>query len=163
MMAALHIFTTGGTIDKIYFDAKSAYEVGEPQIGGILREMNVQIPFAITPLMRKDSLDMNDADRAVIRHAVESAAEARILITHGTDTMSVTAAALANMPGKTIVLTGALNPARFRGSDAIFNIGGALAAAQVLPPGVYIYMNGRVFDGRKARKNRELNRFEETG
>jgi L-asparaginase len=160
-MEALHIFTTGGTIDKIYFDAKSEYEVGEPQIGEILRDMNVQVPFAITPLMRKDSLDMNDADRTVIRRAVESAVENRILITHGTDTMTVTAAALAKIPGKTIVLTGALNPARFRGSDAIFNIGGALAAAQVSPPGVYIFMNGRVFDARKVRKNRDKNRFED--
>lgn len=161
-MASLHIFTTGGTIDKIYFDTKSNYEVGEPQIGEILREMNVQVPFAITPLMRKDSLDMNDADRAAIRQAVDSAAENRILITHGTDSMTVTAAALANIPGKTIVLTGALNPARFRGSDAILNIGGALATAQVSPPGVYIFMNGRVFDARKVRKNRDQNRFEET-
>lgn len=160
-MQALRIFTTGGTIDKIYFDARSEYEVGEPQIGEILREMNVQLRFAITPLMRKDSLDMNDADRAHIRSAVTAAAEDRIVITHGTDTMTQTAAALAGIPGKTIVLTGALNPARFRGSDAMFNIGGAVAAAQIAQPGVYIYMNGRVFDARRVRKNRERNRFED--
>lgn len=160
-MEKLRIFTTGGTIDKIYFDAKSEYEVGEPQIGDILREMNVQIPFEITALMRKDSLDMTPEDRQRIRAAVAQAAEKRVLITHGTDTMSDTAAALLAVPDKTIVLTGALNPARFRGSDAIFNIGGAVAAAQVLPPGVYIFMNGRVFDGRRVRKNREQNRFEE--
>ena len=162
-MEALHIFTTGGTIDKIYFDAKSEYEVGEPQIGEILREMNVQVPFTITSLMRKDSLDMNDSDRAVIHKAVASASEHRIVITHGTDTMAKTAAALADIRDKTMVLTGALNPARFRGSDAMFNIGGALIAAQSLPAGVYLVMNGRVFDGRKARKNRERNRFEEIG
>lgn len=162
-MTALHIFTTGGTIDKIYFDAKSEYEVGEPQIGEILREMNVQVQFTITSLMRKDSLDMNDADRALIRKAVAEASESRIVITHGTDTMTETARALADIPGKTMVLTGALNPARFRGSDAMFNIGGALIAAQWLPPGVYLVMNGRIFDGRKARKNRERNRFEEIG
>ncbi|MDE2023919.1 MAG: asparaginase [Gammaproteobacteria bacterium] len=161
-MQALRIFTTGGTIDKIYFDARSEYEVGEPQIGDILREMNVQLRFAITPLMRKDSLDMNNIDRARIRSAVAAAAEDRIVITHGTDTMTQTAAALAGIPDKTIVLTGALNPARFRGSDAMFNIGGALAAAQIAPPGVYIYMNGRVFDARKVRKNRDRNRFEDT-
>ncbi|HKT32611.1 MAG TPA: asparaginase domain-containing protein [Gammaproteobacteria bacterium] len=161
-MQALRIFTTGGTIDKIYFDARSEYEVGEPQIGDILREMNVQLRFEITPLMRKDSLDMNDADRARIRGAVAAAAEDRIVITHGTDTMTQTAAALTGIPDKTIVLTGALNPARFRGSDAMFNIGGALAAAQIAPPGVYIYMNGRVFDARKVRKNRDRNRFEDT-
>ncbi|MGH8292219.1 MAG: asparaginase domain-containing protein [Gammaproteobacteria bacterium] len=160
-MQALRIFTTGGTIDKIYFDAQSEYEVGEPQIGEILREMNVQLRFEITPLMRKDSLDMNDADRARIRSAVAAAAENRIVITHGTDTMTQTAAALAGIPDKTIVLTGALNPARFRGSDAMFNIGGALAAAQIAPPGVYVYMNGRVFDARRVRKNRDRNRFED--
>ncbi|HKV96809.1 MAG TPA: asparaginase domain-containing protein [Gammaproteobacteria bacterium] len=161
-MQALRIFTTGGTIDKIYFDAQSEYEVGEPQIGEILREMNVLLRFEITPLMRKDSLDMNDADRARIRSAVATAGEQRIVITHGTDTMTQTAAALAGIPDKTIVLTGALNPARFRSSDAMFNIGGALAAAQIAPPGVYIYMNGRVFDARKVRKNRDRNRFEDT-
>ncbi|MDE2069719.1 MAG: asparaginase [Gammaproteobacteria bacterium] len=160
-MQALRIFTTGGTIDKIYFDAQSEYEVGEPQIGEILREMNVQLRFEITPLMRKDSLDMNDADRARIRSAVAAATENRIVITHGTDTMTQTAAALAGIADKTIVLTGALNPARFRGSDAMFNIGGALAAAQIAPPGIYIYMNGRVFDARRVRKNRERNRFED--
>lgn len=160
-MQALRIFTTGGTIDKIYFDAQSEYEVGEPQIGEILHEMNVQLRFDITPLMRKDSLDMNDADRAHIRSAVTAAAEDRIVITHGTDTMTQTAAALAGIPDKTIVLTGALNPARFRGSDAMFNIGGAVAAAQIAQPGVYIYMNGRVFDARRVRKNRERNRFED--
>lgn len=160
-MQALRIFTTGGTIDKIYFDAQSEYEVGEPQIGEILRDMNVQLRFEITPLMRKDSLDLNAADRTLIRSAVTAAAEDRIVITHGTDTMTETAAALAGIPDKTIVLTGALNPARFRGSDAMFNIGGALAAAQIAPPGVYIYMNGRVFDARKVRKNRDRNRFED--
>lgn len=159
-MDALRIFTTGGTIDKIYFDAKSEYEVGAPQIDEILRDMNVQLPFVITTLMRKDSLDMTDADRTVIRRAVAEAAEPRVLITHGTDTMTGTAGALADIPGKTVVLTGALTPARFRGSDAIFNIGGAMAAAQTLPPGIYIVMNGRVFEALKARKNREKNCFE---
>jgi L-asparaginase len=160
-MEKLHIFTTGGTIDKIYFDAKSEYEVGEPAIGEILREMGVGVPFEITSLMRKDSLDMTDADRALIRDAVAKDPARRVLITHGTDTMTDTAAALQGIPDKTIVLTGALNPARFRGSDAIFNIGGAVAVSQNLPAGVYIVMNGRVFDARKVRKNRDKNRFED--
>lgn len=160
-MDALRIFTTGGTIDKIYFDAKSEYEVGAPQIDEILRDMNVQLPFVITPLMRKDSLEMTAADRGLIRGAVAEAAETRILITHGTDTMTGTARILADIPGKTIVLTGALNPARFRGSDAIFNIGGAMVAVQSLPPGTYIVMNGRIFDALKVRKNRDKKRFED--
>lgn len=161
-MQKLRIFTTGGTLDKIYFDAKSDYEVGEPQIGEILREMGAQMPFEITPLMRKDSLEMTAADRDLIRKAVQDCPETHVLITHGTDTMTETGAVLRDIPGKTIVLTGALNPARFRGSDAIFNIGGAIVAAQSLPPGVYIVMNGRVFDAQRVRKNRDQNRFEET-
>lgn len=160
-MDPLRIFTTGGTIDKIYFDAKSEYEVGEPQIGEILRETGVGFPFEMTSLMRKDSLDMTDEDRAAIRNAVAGCAERHVLITHGTDTMTDTAVTLQEIKDKTIVLTGALNPARFRGSDAIFNIGGAVVAAQSMPPGIYIVMNGRVFDALKVRKNREKNRFEE--
>jgi L-asparaginase len=161
-MEKLRIFTTGGTIDKIYFDAKSEYEVGEPQIGEILREMGVGFPFEMTSLMRKDSLDITDEDRQAIRKAVAADPAERLIITHGTDTMTETAKALHGIAGKTVVLTGSLNPARFRGSDAIFNIGGAVAAAQTLPAGVYIFMNGRVFDALKVRKNRDKNRFEET-
>lgn len=160
-MQKLRIFTTGGTIDKIYFDAKSEYEVGEPQIGEILREMGVGFPFEITSLMRKDSLDLTDGDREIIRAAVAADPAERVLITHGTDTMTETAKALQGISGKTIVLTGSLNPARFRGSDAIFNIGGAVAAAQTLDVGIYIFMSGRVFDALKVRKNRDKNRFEE--
>ena len=160
-MKKLRIFTTGGTIDKIYFDAKSEYEVGEPQIGEILREMGVTFAFELSPLMRKDSLDMTVADRQRIHQAVQQCPEDHILITHGTDTMTETAAVLSDISGKTIVLTGALNPARFRGSDAIFNIGGAVGAVQSLARGIYIFMNGRVFQAGKVRKNREQNRFEE--
>ena len=160
-MNKLRIFTTGGTIDKIYFDAKSEYEVGEPQIGEILREMGVTFPFEITSLMRKDSLNMTSADRELIRKAVLTCPENHILITHGTDSMTETAAVLKHILHKTMVLTGALNPARFRGSDAMFNIGGAVAAVQSLDPGVYIFMNGRVFQAHKVRKNREKNRFED--
>lgn len=160
-MEPVRVFTTGGTIDKIYFDAKSEYEVGEPQIGDILRETGVGFPFQITSLMRKDSLDMTENDRHTIHDAVAVCPERHVLITHGTDTMTDTAAALQDVPGKTIVLTGALNPARFRGSDAMFNIGGAVIAAQSLPSGIYIVMNGRVFDALKVRKNRDKNRFED--
>lgn len=160
-MDKLHIFTTGGTIDKIYFDAKSEYEVGEPQIGEILREIGVTFPFEITSLMRKDSLDMTAMDRKLIYEAVLRCPETHILITHGTDSMTETAKALTKIQDKTIVLTGALNPARFRGSDAMFNIGGAVAAVQSLGHGVYIFMNGRVFQTHKVHKNREKNRFED--
>lgn len=156
----LEIFTTGGTIDKVYFDAKSKFEVGEPQILEVLREANLSIAYQVTPLMRKDSLELTDQDRALVRKAVEASTATRIVITHGTDTMTETAKALTGVTGKTIVLTGAMQPARFRFTDAVFNIASAMMAAQTLAAGVYIAMNGQVFDPEKTRKNVELNRFE---
>lgn len=154
------IFTTGGTIDKVYFDAKSTYEVGDPQIVDILREANVTIDWELETLFRKDSLELTDEDRAFIVEKVRQEPCSRILITHGTDTMIETAKALQDIPGKTIVLVGSLSPARFKSSDAEFNVGFALAAVQTLPPGVYIAMNGRIFHPDHVRKNREANRFE---
>lgn len=159
-MNPLTIITTGGTIDKIYFDAKSAYQIGDPQIGEILRAFNVAIEFEIIALMRKDSLELTDADRLQIRDAVIQSNSTWFVITHGTDTMVDSARALSGINGKTIVLTGALNPARFVGSDAVFNIGCAVAAAQTQDAGVYIAMNGRIWDPENVRKNREANRFE---
>ncbi len=156
----LEIFTTGGTIDKVYFDAKSKFEVGEPQILEVLREANLSIAYQVTPLMRKDSLELTDQDRALVRKAVEASTATRIVITHGTDTMTETAKALTGVTGKTIVLTGAMQPARFRFTDAVFNIASAMMAAQTLAEGVYITMNGQVFDPESTRKNVELNRFE---
>lgn len=161
MSDTIRIFTTGGTIDKLYFDEKSEFEVGAPLVGELLREAEVHAPFVVEALMRKDSLELTDDDRASIRARVEAAVERRILITHGTDTMADTARALAGIADKVIVLTGALHPARFRHSDAEFNVGMAVAAVQVCAPGVWITINGRVFDGLTVRKNRELNRFEE--
>lgn len=152
--------TTGGTIDKIYFDAKSAFEVGESVVEHVLRQGEVSFDFEIRPLMRKDSLDLTDEDRRRIRQEVEAVDGSHIVITHGTDTMTDTARELAGVPGKTIVLTGSLSPARFQSSDADFNIGLAVAAAQCLPPGCYIAMNGRVFEAGRVRKNRPANRFE---
>lgn len=156
----LTIVTTGGTIDKIYFDAKSAYQIGEPQIGDILRAFNVALEFEVVALMRKDSLDLTDDDRQLIHDTIAAHSNDRFVVTHGTDTMIETAHALADIAGKTIVLTGALNPARFVGSDAVFNIGCAVAAAQTLRHGVYLAMNGRIWDPEKVRKNRPANRFE---
>ena len=160
-MQHLTVITTGGTIDKVYFDAKSDYQIGAPQIGEILSQLGVAFEFEVVPVLRKDSLDMDEADRAAIRQAIEQQAHRHVLVTHGTDTMVDTARALADIKGKVIVLTGALNPARFQGSDAVFNIGCAVAAVQTLPDGVYITMNGRVWDPAKVRKNRDANRFEE--
>ena len=156
----LEIFTTGGTIDKVYFDAKSRFEVGEPQILEVLREANLSIDYQVTPLMRKDSLELTDQDRELVRKAVEASTATRIVITHGTDTMTDTARSLTGITGKTIVLTGAMQPARFRFTDAVFNIASAMMAAQTLAEGVYITMNGQVFDPESTRKNVEMNRFE---
>lgn len=156
----LEIFTTGGTIDKVYFDAKSKFEVGEPQILEVLSEANLSIDYQVTPLMRKDSLELTDQDRELLRKAVEASTTTRIVITHGTDTMTDTARALSGIAGKTIVLTGAMQPARFRFTDAVFNIASAMMAAQTLTEGVYITMNGQVFDPETTRKNVDMNRFE---
>lgn len=154
------ILTTGGTIDKIYFDAKSEYEIGEPTITHIFQEVGTTVPFEIVSLMRKDSLELTDEDRALIRkNCIESQAR-EILITHGTDTMCETAEALKGIPGKTIVITGALAPARFKITDAVFNVGTAIGAVQSKLAGVYIAMNGQVFEAGTVRKNREAGKFE---
>lgn len=159
-MEELLIVTTGGTIDKVYFDDKSDFQVGEPQIGRILQELGVAFRFSVIGLLRKDSLHINQGDRELLRAAIEAQPMKHVLVTHGTDTMVETARVLATVPDKTIVLTGALNPARFRGSDAEFNIGTAVGAVQSLPAGVYIAMNGRIWDPLKVQKNVAANRFE---
>jgi len=156
----IKFLTTGGTIDKIYFDAKSEYEVGEPQIDAMLREAYVTVDHEVCQLMRKDSLDLTDEDRQLIMCTIADDACRHFVVTHGTDTMAETARALMRLENKVIVLTGALSPARFRGSDAIFNIAMAMTACQVMPSGVYIAMNGRIFEGDRVRKNVERNRFE---
>ncbi len=156
----LRVITAGGTIDKVYFDAASAYEVGEPQIGPLLRDSNVTFDFVVESVLQKDSLAMTDDDRALIRARVEAAPEKHILITHGTDTMTATAAKLAGIADKVVVFTGAMQPARFRDSDAVFNVGCAVGALQALPPGVYIAMNGVVAPAASVRKNRAASRFE---
>ncbi len=160
MISTLLIITTGGTIDKIYFDDKSDYQVGDPQIAQILNAMNVAFEFKVKALMRKDSLHIDDADRKKIRDAIAASDCRHVVVTHGTDSMIETARVLADLEDRTIVLTGALNPARFRDSDAVFNIGCAVGAVQSLPPGVYIAMNGKVWEPDKVKKNVEKNRFE---
>ena len=159
-MDELLVVTTGGTIDKIYFDDKSTFQIGEPQIGDILDTLGVAFTFEVLPVLRKDSLHMDDTDRRTIRAAIEAQPHRHALVTHGTDTMVDTAKVLSSIAGKTIVLTGALNPARFRGSDAEFNIGTAVGAVQSLPAGVYIAMNGRIWNPSQVRKNVDANRFE---
>jgi len=158
------VLTTGGTIDKNYFDALSEYQVVDSAIGELLREARVALPFRIEEACRKDSLELTDSDRLEIARRAREAPERRIVVTHGTDTMTETADLLATqVPGKTIVLTGALTPARFADSDASFNLGMAFAASQIAAPGVWIAMSGQVFDGLKVRKDREAGRFVAVG
>ncbi|WP_257386963.1 asparaginase domain-containing protein [Tahibacter caeni] len=159
-MQHLTIVTTGGTIDKIYFDDKSEYQIGAPYIGDILSQLGVAFTFDVIPILRKDSLHITADDRELIRRTIAQQPHRHVLVTHGTDTMVETAQVLLEIPDKVIVLTGALNPARFQGSDAVFNIGCAVGALQTLPDGVYVAMNGRVWDPRHVRKNRAANRFE---
>ena len=158
----IRFVTTGGTIDKIYFDDLSQFEVGESQIQHILHEGLVAFDYEVEPLLHKDSLEMTDEDRQKLREFIANDSAQRFVVTHGTDTMPAAAEALMGLEGKTIVLTGALTPARFKQTDAMFNVGMAVAAAQVAPPGVYIAMSGQVFEAGSVRKNRERNRFERT-
>ncbi len=153
------VITTGGTIDKVYFDAKSDYEVGESVVGDLLEQAHVHVDLQIVHLMRKDSLDITDEDRALIRDTILANDRNLVVVTHGTDTMTDTAKALASIKDRTIVLTGALAPGRFAQSDATFNVGMAMAAVQSLVAGIYIVMNGQVFDGLKVVKDRNRNRF----
>ena len=150
----------GGTIDKIYFDALSQFEVGDSQLKHILTEGLVDFEYDIVPLLQKDSIEMTDEDRSKLRDYIADDDLSHYVVTHGTDTMPATAEALAGLDGKTIVLTGALTPARFKATDAVFNIGMAVAAAQTAAPGVYIAMSGQVFRAGEVRKNRAENRFE---
>ncbi len=158
----IEILTTGGTIDKIYFDAKSSFQIGQSPIEDLLKEANLSLEVKVTEVLRIDSLEMTEGDREQIRQAVLSSNTDQIVITHGTDTMVKTGCALQGISGKTIVLTGAMQPARFRSTDALFNVAAALTAAQTLPAGVYIAMNGKIFNPLTTRKNVEENRFEKT-
>jgi len=159
----IEILTTGGTIDKIYFDAKSSFQVGESPVAELLKEANLTLDVQVREVLRKDSLEMGDVDRAAIRKAVAESVASQVVVTHGTDTMVQTGQALQGIAGKTIVLTGAMQPARFRATDALYNVAAALTAVQTLPNGVYIAMNGQIFDPQITRKNVERNCFETQG
>lgn len=153
-------YTAGGTIDKIYFDAKSKYEVGESILGEMLREGNVSFEYERKVIMQKDSLDLDDRDRDKIHGSIEQEENRYVILTHGTDTMVTTAQHLVGIKDKIVVLTGAISPARFRSSDAAFNIACAIGAVQTLPDGIYICMNGRIFSPDNVVKNREKGIFE---
>jgi len=156
----IRFITTGGTIDKIYFDALSQFEVGESVVQHILTDALVDFDYDVVSLLQKDSLEIDDDDRKALRNFIASDDATHYIITHGTDTMPETAEVLSDLDGRTIVITGALTPARFRTTDAVFNVGMAVATVQVATPGVYIAMSGQVFAAGSVRKNRAENRFE---
>jgi len=159
----IRIFVTGGTFDKQYHELTGTLAFKDTHLPEMLRLGRSRVDVSIDTLMMIDSLDMTEADRAIIVDRCRSARETRILITHGTDTMVETARALsAALPAeqKTIVLTGAMIPYAFGSSDGLFNLGSAVSFVQILPPGVYIAMNGRCFPADRVRKNRETGVFE---
>tara|TARA_R110002074_G_scaffold370964_2_gene545958 strand:+ start:184 stop:666 length:483 start_codon:yes stop_codon:yes gene_type:complete len=156
----LKIFCTGGTFDKVYYDALSDYQIGEPQVEWILKQAGVNFSYEIESILKKDSLEITDEDREHIVAKVKAESCNKIVITHGTDTMVETAQALKAVGDKTVVLVGAMLPARFKDSDATYNVGFATSAASVLSAGIYIAMNGQLFNADEVKKNRDAGRFE---
>jgi L-asparaginase len=159
---SIRIFVTGGTFDKEYNELTGELFFKETHLPEMLHRSRSTLDVTVRTLMMIDSLHMTDDDRELIAHQCRATGEDKIIITHGTDTMSVTARVLAEkVPGKTIVLTGAMIPYKFGSSDGFFNLGSALAFAQTLAPGVYVAMNGRYFTWDNVRKNRQTGQFEE--
>lgn len=161
-MGKVRLLVTGGTFDKEYNELQGSLHFKDTHVMEMLRLGRNKVDIEIRTMMMVDSLEMADEDREIIKDACLRSKEDRILITHGTDTMEVTARFLGErITDKTIVLTGAMVPYVFGSSDGLFNLGSALAFVQTLPPGVYIAMNGRYFSWDNVRKNRSVGMFEE--
>jgi L-asparaginase len=159
----IRILITGGTFDKQYDEIHAKLVFKDSHVGEMLRLGRCRVDVQLRTIMMVDSLDMSDADRQAIVQNCRQCTETKVVITHGTDTMVDTAAALATaggIEGKTIVLTGAMIPYAFGSSDGMFNLGSALSLVQTLPPGVYVAMNGRHFRWNEVRKNRQTGVFE---
>jgi L-asparaginase len=158
----IRILVTGGTFDKEYDEVRGRLFFKDTHVPEMLAKGRSLVPIAVQTLMMIDSLEMTDADRASVVEHCRSAGEDRLVVTHGTDTMveTATAIAAAGLSGKTVVLTGAMIPYAFGSSDGLFNLGSALSFAQVLPPGVYVAMNGQCFPWDEVRKNRDAAVFE---
>lgn len=159
-MKKLLVLTTGGTLDKVYFDALSEYQVGDAVTGNILTAMNVNFEFDVNEICRKDSLELTDQDRENLKTAIESSDANYVLITHGTDTMVDSANYIGEQADKVIIFTGAMQPAAFSNTDAVFNIGTAVGAFSVAQPGSYIAMSGQVYPASNVYKNYDSRRFE---
>ena len=159
---SIRILVTGGTFDKEYNEKSGTLYFKDTHVAEMLRLGRSRVDVSLRTVMMVDSLEMSGADRALIVQNCRQAQENRIVVTHGTDTMTETAAAIAEaVSDKTIVLTGAMIPYAFGSSDGLFNLGSALSFVQTLPPGVYIAMNGKCFPWNRVRKNRERGEFEE--
>lgn len=158
----IRLLITGGTIDKRYNELDGELVFTESAVEEMLNQGRAKLDVSLQTLMLKDSLDMNDADRQQILAACQSCKESHIVITHGTDTMVETSQVLANIKDKTIVLLGAMVPYAFKQSDALFNLGCAIAAVQTLTSGIYITMNGKVFPYDRVVKNKVLGEFQST-
>ncbi|MBN2803869.1 MAG: asparaginase [Deltaproteobacteria bacterium] len=157
----IRVFITGGTFDKEYNEITGQLKFGDTHLQEMLSMGRCKIPVEIRTLMMIDSLEMKDSDRQIIFENVESCIENQVVITHGTDTMEVTARYLGErIKDKTVVLMGAMIPIAFGSSDGLFNLGSAFAFAQSLPAGVYVVMNGRCFPWDNVTKNHELGEFE---
>jgi L-asparaginase len=157
----LRVLVTGGTFDKTYDEIRGRLSFGETHVPEMLRLGRSRVELTVETLMMVDSLDMTDDDRARIVARCAECAEREVVVTHGTDTMVETARALAaGVTDKTVVLTGAMIPYAFGSSDGLFNLGSALSFAQVLPPGIYVAMNGQCFRWDRVRKNKESGVFE---
>ena len=161
MSSTIKVFVTGGTFDKEYNELNGNLFFKETHLHEMLQLGRSKLDLSITTLMMKDSLDFIEADRQMITTACNEIKEDKILITHGTDTMTLTASYLAkHCKGKTIVITGAMVPYKFGSSDGLFNLGSALAFVQVVSPGVYIAINGKIFEADKVKKNTDKGEFE---
>jgi L-asparaginase len=157
----LMVLAIGGTIDKVYFDALSDYQIGPPAATEILQRVKVNFDFNVRQMISKDSLEMTDADRQEILMAVQAHNGKHVIITHGTDTMVDTGQLLKQATGKTIVIMGAMQPAIIKLTDADFNLGVAVAAVQTLSEGVYLCMNGRIYNVDRVVKNRAEEQFQD--
>jgi len=150
---------TGGSIDKDYPRIKKSYsfEISEPAVKRVLEKINPNFTYDILELLKKDGLDITKNDRKNILKKCNEIKNDKIIITHGTDTMIDTAKVLSKIKNKTLILTGSVKPEKFSDSDAPINIGLAIAAVQILPNGIYIAMNGRIYEWNKCRKNSKCN------
>ena len=157
----IKIYTLGGSIDKNYSMEESDFVVDFPKVDAILKQANTTIPYEIEEVLRKDSLEISATDRQSLVKKILAESCKHIIITHGTDTMHLTGQTLSSIKDKVIVITGAMRPASFKNTDAEFNIGAAFIAVQTLPPGVYMVMNGKIFDPTRVHKNFEIKAFEE--